>query len=55
MESGGYVKKANLLSMMLIALSKIVVRVARDVFNVYLLTRNDPKEIGQLWKIVDKI
>jgi len=53
--SQGYVKKANLLPMMLIALSKIVVRVTQGVFNVYLSTRKDPKEIGQLWKIGDAI
>jgi len=54
-ESGGYVKKANLLSTMLITLSKIVVRVAGGVLDVYLSTRKDPKEIGQLWKMGDTI
>jgi len=53
--SGGYVKKANLLSTMLITLSKIVVRVAGGVLDVYLSTRKDPKEIGQLWKMGDTI
>jgi len=53
--SEGYVKKANLLSTMLITLSKIVVRVAGGVLDVYLSTRKDLKEIGQLWKMQDTI
>jgi len=46
--SGGYVKKVNLLSIMLITLSKIVARVAEGVLDVYLSTRKDLKDIGQL-------
>jgi len=53
--SGGYVKKVNLLSIMLITLSKIVVRVAGGVLDIYLSIRKDPKEIGQLWKMGDMI
>ena len=51
----GHVKNANLLSTILIPLSKIVVRVGEGVFNVYLSNRKDPKGIGGLWKAGDAI
>ena len=51
----GYVKNVNLLSTILIPLSKIVVRVGEGVFNVYLSKRRDLEGIGGLWKAGDAI